>query len=357
MLINIPPRRILGRFIPVPLPPARTFDGKTVLIIGGTTGLGLAAAVHFARLGASVIITGRTESRAESAKRHIQESLGIDQEIKCMTLDLSIYESCTAFVGELKKCLPGPEALDVAVLNAGLINTHHEESPEGWEQTIQVNSLSTALLGLLLLAWMQEGRNNRSQPAHLVFITSRDHLYPDFRQWSKWAKEEGGILRHLSDKKNWPAWWKTTEPNYGNSKLLIMYAVAEIAELARGPNGEPRVIVNSTCPGVVRTDIGRTIAQSSWFMRFAVPAYLRVLGKSTDYGARFYVRAALKPIESHGEFSNGWLTARQYQKLARPAMTSPEGREVQALVWQEIVTELGAKVDGVRELLHKNDST
>ncbi|KAK4218446.1 hypothetical protein QBC37DRAFT_369056 [Rhypophila decipiens] len=56
-LLDCPPRRLPRRFVPEPLPPAGTFDGQTVFIVGGTGSIGLAAAVHFANLGASVIIT------------------------------------------------------------------------------------------------------------------------------------------------------------------------------------------------------------------------------------------------------------------------------------------------------------
>jgi hypothetical protein len=81
---------------------------------------------------------------------------------------------------------------------------------------------------------------NRDKPAHLVFVTSRDHLYPDLTHWLEWADEdERGILGHLSDPNNWPSIWETTEPNYGNSKTLVMHAIQEISKLATsGENGE-----------------------------------------------------------------------------------------------------------------------
>lgn len=129
-----PLQRLVGRFVPAPLPPAGTFDGQTVLIVGATSGLGLAAAVHFATLGANVIITSRVASRANAAQRHIEEAAGPSRKgtISCLELDLERYDSCTSFMAELKSTLPGPAALDVAIVNGGIVNSHWEESPHGW---------------------------------------------------------------------------------------------------------------------------------------------------------------------------------------------------------------------------------
>ncbi len=42
-------------------------------------------------------------------------------------------------------------SLDVVVLNAGIIMSTYEQSEHGWEKTLQVNTLSTTLLGMLVL--------------------------------------------------------------------------------------------------------------------------------------------------------------------------------------------------------------
>ena len=84
---------------------------------------------------------------------------------------------------------------------------------------------------------MKQERSRRSSPAHLVFVTSRDHLYPDITHWAEWSRTEG-LLRHFSAKENLPAPWEDTEPNYDNSKLLVMYAVEVISSIARDPDGE-----------------------------------------------------------------------------------------------------------------------
>lgn len=61
----------------------------------------------------------------------------------------------------------------------------------------------------------------------------------------------------------------------------------------------PQVIINSVCPGMVRTDIGRAVVDQGWVMKILVTAYMGVLGKSVEHGARHYVNAALRPKEEH----------------------------------------------------------
>lgn len=134
MLLDAPLLRVVGRFTPAPLPPAGTFDGQTVLIVGATTSIGLAAAVHFATLGANVIITSRVAFRGGAAKRHIEEAAGTSHKdgISCLELDLERYDSCNNFMAKLKSSLPGPAALDVAIVSGGIVNSHWEESAKGW---------------------------------------------------------------------------------------------------------------------------------------------------------------------------------------------------------------------------------
>jgi len=60
-------------------------------------------------------------------------------------------------------------AIDYVLLNPGLLNREFKLGEEGFEESIQVNVLSTALLALLLLPWMEEKGKGK---AHLGFVTS-----------------------------------------------------------------------------------------------------------------------------------------------------------------------------------------
>ncbi|KAI1759343.1 hypothetical protein GGR53DRAFT_527500 [Hypoxylon sp. FL1150] len=358
----MPLRRIRNRFAaPSSPPPApATYDGQTVVVTGGTAGIGLAAAIRFAKLGADVVVTYRSAARGEAARRRIAESVlaaGVQKTVTVtlMRLDMGSYASCVAFVDELRRSYGG-KGVDVVVLNAGRMSPNYETSAEGWEQTIQVNALSTILLGLLLLPWMKEERAHRESPAHLVFTSSRDHLYPNAREWAVWAKNEG-ILNHLNDDKNWPSFWATQKPNYANSKLLLMYGIREITDRALGPDGKPEVIVTSYCPGTVRTEIARDIARYNWLARLIVPIYMAVLGKSLDNGGRHCVAAAMMPEHEHGRFATAWLSEEQYNRKARLNVTSDCGKNIQAMAWKEIIRELKAKVPTLQsQTVHSESS-
>lgn len=127
-------RRLRDKFWPVPLPHSQAFEGQTILITGGTAGLGLAAAIHFAKLGASVAITSRSLSQGYIARHNIEQCAHVSNQgkIHVFQLDLSLYSSCVALVTQLKETPATRDGIHVAILNAGIINSGYFQSPEGW---------------------------------------------------------------------------------------------------------------------------------------------------------------------------------------------------------------------------------
>jgi short-subunit dehydrogenase involved in D-alanine esterification of teichoic acids len=93
------------------LPPDLSFEGQSVLITGGTSGLGFEAAIHYLQLGANVIITARTSAKGEQAKLEIEKRTG--KVIQAMVLDMDTFEGVKKFMETLKTKVP---SLDIVLL-------------------------------------------------------------------------------------------------------------------------------------------------------------------------------------------------------------------------------------------------
>jgi len=93
------------------------FDGQVILITGGGSGIGLASATEFARLGAKVVICGRTEQKLVAAAETICSEAGVPSEvIHYKTCDIREPDQIEALIdSSLEKF----GKIDVLVNNAG----------------------------------------------------------------------------------------------------------------------------------------------------------------------------------------------------------------------------------------------
>jgi NAD(P)-dependent dehydrogenase (short-subunit alcohol dehydrogenase family) len=106
-------------------------NGKTVLITGGTSGIGRAAAERFAEAGATVIISGRDEARGAEVVREIEQDGG---SARFIAADLAGREA-----GRRLAQAAGP--VDVLVNNAGVFPfaPTHETTSDQVEEVLQIN--------------------------------------------------------------------------------------------------------------------------------------------------------------------------------------------------------------------------
>ncbi len=243
-----------------PKPATESFQGRTILLTGATSGLGFEAAKKIVGLYADrLIITARTESKGQTAKRQIEEwakshvkgAVAWHTEIIPMVLSMNSFAAVKEFANKLKeRC---PEGIDGAILNAGMLNTKHIESSDGWEETLQVNTLSTFLLGLLILPLLitmaDSGKTTNYKP-HLTFISSGTAWTIQQEQMKVFMASETP-LEDLSEQKNFPGGLAGGAGQYAKSKLSLEYAVRHLATspAVMGADGKPKVIINTTCPG------------------------------------------------------------------------------------------------------------
>ena len=136
---------------------------KTVLITGGTGGIGRAAAIGLASMGARVGITGRDRARVEVAAAEITRASG-NPAVDVFVADLSSQAEVRQLAAEVLAAYP---RLDVLLNNVGGFWAHRHVTVDGLERTFALNHLAPFLLTDLLL-----DRLVASAPARVVTVSS-----------------------------------------------------------------------------------------------------------------------------------------------------------------------------------------
>ena len=204
---------------------SRPMAGRTVLVTGGTAGIGKATALGLAAMGAHLAITGRDRGRAEDAAREIRAAGG--GQVDVFVADLSAQSEVRRLADEALQRLP---RIDVLVNNAGgYWNTRHITA-DGLERTFALNYLAPFLLTSLLL-----GRLKHSAPARVVTVSSNMQAIGriDFDDLQGERSYSGARA-------------------YNQSKLANVLFTYELARRLQAAS----VTANALHPGVVSTSFG-----------------------------------------------------------------------------------------------------
>jgi NAD(P)-dependent dehydrogenase (short-subunit alcohol dehydrogenase family) len=202
-------------------------SGKTCLVTGANSGIGLEIARGLALGGARVLMVARDRERGESARDDVAGSTN-NPEVELLVCDLSSQSQIRALAAAvLDRC----HRLDVLVNNAGLTLGKRTLTEDGIETTFAVNHLAPFLFTNLL-----RDRLVDSRPARIVTVASDAHrgAQIDFAD--------------PSGERGYSAWTA-----YSQSKLANILFTGELSRRLLGTG------VTATClhPGVVRTGFGR----------------------------------------------------------------------------------------------------
>jgi len=238
-----------------------SMTGRTVVVTGGTGGIGRATAIGLAGMGANVAITGRDATRAEDAASEIRAATGAQVDV--FLADHSSQADVRRLADEMLKRLT---RIDVLINNVGgYWNTRHV-TVDGLERTFAVNHLAAFLLTDLLLALLQ-------QRDHARVVTVASHAHAQGRLDFDDLQGEHAYSGARA---------------YNQSKLASVLFSYELARRLQGSG----VTSNAVHPGVVSTafggeDPGRT-------QRVLVPI-LRPFMKSPQRGAATSIHVASAP--------------------------------------------------------------
>ena len=235
--------------------------GKTVVITGGTSGIGEVAAEELAQMGARIVLLARDKSRAEATLKRLRE--------RAPNLAHCVYYADLMRVAEMKRVatqIAGEEArIDVLINNAGALFSKRQVTQDGLEYTFALNHMAYFVVTEAL-----RERLTASAPARIVTTASDAHH---------------GAALDFDDLQSAKSFSATRA--YNRSKLCNILFTRELARRLRGTG----VTANCLHPGFVATRLGDEsgglISRLVWLAKF--------FALSPEQGAKTIVHLASSP--------------------------------------------------------------
>lgn len=263
-------------------------QGKTVLVTGSSTGIGLATVVGLAKMGARVLLHARHEKRGAPALDEARKKSGSDQ-IEMVTGDLSSQHEVHALVDQVS----AKGKLDVLINNAAIIPAQRTLTDDGLEMQFAVNHLAYYMLANLLLPLLRQ-----SQAGRIVNVSSFLNTWVPIEFDNLQAEKQYGSMIMG------PGWG-----TYAHTKVMNVMFTTEMAKRLKA-HGDT-VTVNALNPGLVGSNLTRM--KSGWFNSI----YKRLIG-STERGAQtsIYLASSAHVASTSGEFyqNNGLATMSKHAR-------------------------------------------
>ncbi len=283
-----------------------SLEGKTVVISGSTSGVGLAAAREVARFGGRLVLLARNEAKGRAVCAELERDSGA--EVSLHLADFARLADVRRVADELLDAVP---RIDVLINSAGVHSTRRRETDEGHELVFCVNHLAPFLLTLRLLPKLRDGG-----AARIIQVNSQGHRF-------------GGL--DLADL-DWRRRWYLGLLAYGASKTAQLLSVWELAERLAGSG----VTVNAMHPGEVRTGIGLNNGPLyRWYQRRVLD---RFLGDARVSGESLHTLAAAPEL---GGVSGRYFNRTHPEKPAPHALD----RAVGARLWEMSMDLTGSSDD------------
>ncbi|AEV73935.1 dehydrogenase of unknown specificity, short-chain alcohol dehydrogenase like protein [Mycolicibacterium rhodesiae NBB3] len=230
-----------------------SFAGRTVIVTGANSGLGLITARELARVGAKTILAVRNTAKGDEA------AASITGDVEVRKLDLQDLSSVRAFAD-------GVDNVDVLVNNAGIMAVPYAVTVDGFESQIGTNHLGHFALTNLLLPKITD---------RVVTVSSMMHLIG-------WIN-----LKDL----NWKARPYLAWPAYGQSKLANLLFTKELQR--RLDAAGSRLKAHAAHPGYSATNLQ---GQSGGKVGDTLMGFGNKLATDADFGARQTLYAATQDL-------------------------------------------------------------
>ncbi len=125
---------------------------KTIIITGGTGGIGHAAAIAFAKQGNDLIFQGRDAEKGKKIAEELTKLSGTKATF--IAADVSTIDGIKALAAEIKKLTP---EIGLLIHSTGTFNSERRETKDGFYESFTVNYLCKFMLDTLLLEELKRG--------------------------------------------------------------------------------------------------------------------------------------------------------------------------------------------------------
>ena len=225
---------------------------KNILITGATSGIGKAAAIKLASMGANIHFIARNKEKAKALSEEIEKLSG---KMPCSIIaDLSSQDEIKKAAEEFKSLnIP----LHILLNNAGLINMERKETVDGFEAVFALNHLAYYSLTNLLLENLKNG-----SPSRIVNVSSGAHAFV-----------KGFNFDDVQAVRSYKPFQV-----YGYSKLANILFTKKLSSLLENEN----ITVNCLHPGVVGTAFGQNNGSLQKILFFIAKPFIRSPEKGAE---------------------------------------------------------------------------
>jgi NAD(P)-dependent dehydrogenase (short-subunit alcohol dehydrogenase family) len=285
----------------------QTLPSRTVLVTGGTDGIGRAVSRCLAKAGHDVVIVGRDAGRAAQVLDELYR-LGARGNHGFVAGDLSLLSDTSRVADEILRLAP---RLDSAVFCAGVLSLVPTWTSEGLERSLVLNYLSRHLLARRLMPVLAQAASGR-----LVLVANAGN-YRDTLD-----------LRDLQYRQGRPGLDVSGRTQFANDLLAI-----ELHERSKRTG----VQVSCVFPGLVKTGVFRNAVGLPLWARVLAPLAQRIAGLEPELAALTPVYLATDPdaASSGGRF----FGPRCREKKVPEAARRPERRAALWAVSDSLVRE------------------
>lgn len=194
---------------------------KIILITGATSGIGFQTALALSKMGAQIIVTGRSEKSAQQAVTKLKAESG-NERVDFLLADFSKQAEIRVLTESFGQKYP---RLDVLVNNAGLVEPERRITEDGVEAIFAVNAIAPFLLTHLLMDFLKASPSPR-----VITVTGGDVVPID--------------LENLQAEKSF-----LSLNTYSHAKVCMMALMYEFSL------GEKGVAINVCFPGGASTNM------------------------------------------------------------------------------------------------------